>query len=78
LYLDYLVRYLRQLKDNNHVVFAARLASHDIGEPVYEKDSSGQSVIEIDKTIRQAHGYLSKQGITDSGCPGHKEFEKVN
>jgi hypothetical protein len=66
LYVDYLVRYLRQLKDNNHIVYAALLALHNIGEPVYEKDSSGQSLIEIDKNIRQAHGYLSKQGITDS------------
>ena len=66
LYIDYLVRHVRQLKDNNHVVYAALLALHDIGEPVYENNSSGKSVIEIDKNIRQAHEYLSRQGIIDS------------
>lgn len=66
LFVDYLTRYLRQLKDNNYVVYATLLALHDIGESVYEKNSSGQSVIEIDKNIRQAHEYLSRQGIIDS------------
>jgi hypothetical protein len=49
------------------------LTSHDIGEPVYEKDSSGRAVIEINKTIPQAHGHFSKPGITDSWWPGPKE-----
>jgi hypothetical protein len=61
------------LKGNNYVVYAALLTSHDIGEPVYEKDSSGRAVIEINKTIPQAHGHFSKPGITDSWWPGPKE-----
>ena len=52
LYVDYLVQYLRQLeKDSNHVVYAALLALHDIGEPVRENNSSGQSLIEMDKGV---------------------------
>jgi hypothetical protein len=51
LYVDYLVQDLRQLKDNNHVVYAALLALHDIGEPVRENNSSGQSLIEMDKGV---------------------------
>jgi hypothetical protein len=39
------------LKDNNDVVYAALLALHDIGEPVRKKNSSGQSLIEMDKGV---------------------------
>jgi hypothetical protein len=50
------------MKDNRYVVYAALSASHDIGEPVYEKDSSRQAVIEIAKTIRQAQHTSLKKG----------------
>ena len=45
------MQYLRQLKDNNHVICAALLALRDIGEPVRGKNPSGPSVIEMDKGV---------------------------
>ena len=38
------------------MVYAALVAFDDIGEPCLRKDSSGQSVMKIDKPIRQAYG----------------------
>jgi hypothetical protein len=67
LYVDYLARYLRQLKDSNGVVYAALLALSEIEEPVYERrpdGSSSQGLIDVDKNIRQAHKYLEKHKIT--------------
>jgi hypothetical protein len=66
LYLDYLARYLQQLKASNAVVYAALLALSEIGEPVFERHQDGtssQSLIDVDKNIRQAHGYLEKHQI---------------
>jgi hypothetical protein len=66
LYVDYLARYLRQLKGSNGVVYTALLALSEIGEPVYERSldaTSSQSLIDVDKNIRQAHRYLEKHQI---------------
>jgi hypothetical protein len=66
LYVDYLARYLQQLKGSNSVVHAALLALSEIDEPVYERSSDGtssQSLIDVDKNIRQAHQYLEKHQI---------------
>lgn len=66
LYVDYLARYLQQLKASNGVVYAALLALSEIGEPVYERRQDGtssQSVIDVDENIRQAHQYLEKHRI---------------
>jgi len=66
LYVDYLARYLRLLKDSNRVVYAALLALREIGEPVNERGPDGassQSLIDVDRNIRQAHKYLEKHQI---------------
>jgi hypothetical protein len=66
LFVDYLARYLQQLKASNGVVHAALLALSEIGEPVYERHQDGassQSVTDVDKNIRQAHRYLEMHQI---------------
>ena len=66
LYVDYLTRYLRQLKASNGVVYAALQALSEIEEPVYEQNPDGtssQSLVDVDKNIRQAHRYLEKNQI---------------
>jgi hypothetical protein len=66
LYVDYLARHLRQLKDSNGVVYAALLALSEIGESIYERSpdgSSSQGVVYADKNIRQADRYLEKHRI---------------
>jgi hypothetical protein len=65
-YVDYLTQYLKQLKWSNGVVYAALLALDGLDEEVYEKNPNGgssQSVIDVDKNIRQAHRYLQKLGV---------------
>jgi hypothetical protein len=66
LYVDYLARYLRQLKDCNGVVYAALLALSELDEPVYERRSDGsssQGLTDVDKNMRQASRYLEKHQI---------------
>ena len=66
LYVDYLARYLMQLKGSNGVVYAALLALDELDENVYEKNPDGstsQSVMDVDKNIRQAHQFLEKLGV---------------
>jgi hypothetical protein len=66
LYVDYLARHLRQLKDSNGVVYAALLALSEVDESVYERrpdGSSSQGLVNVDKNIRQAHRYLEKHQI---------------
>jgi|SRR5579859_964558 len=66
LYLSYLERYSRQLKDCNHVVYSVLDGLNRLGEDVYEPNERGgssQSVIDINKNVRQAHRYLAGMGI---------------
>jgi hypothetical protein len=66
LYVSYLEQYLHQLKDCNGVVYSALNALSRLGEDVYERNERGgisQSLIEIDKNVRQAHRYLASMGI---------------
>lgn len=55
LYVSYLDRYLRQLKDCNHVVYSTL--------NWLSRGGSSQSAIEVDNNIRQAHRYLGSLGI---------------
>lgn len=69
LYVEYLERYLRVLKDCNRTVYSCLNALDRLEENVYETEagrSTGQSLIEIDKNVRQANRYLASQGITQS------------
>lgn len=69
LYIDFLVKFLKQTKASNGVVHSALLALDDLGEPVFEREPSGrtsQSVIDVDKNIRQANRYLQLRGIVTS------------
>jgi len=66
LYVDYLARYLESLKASNGVVYQALIALDNIGEPVRERNPDGtssQSVIDVDKNIRQAPRYLKGNQI---------------
>lgn len=66
LYVSYLERYSRQLKDCNHVVYSVLNGLNRLGEDAYERSEgavSSQSVIDIDKNVRQAHRYLASMGI---------------
>jgi hypothetical protein len=66
LYVSYLEQYLRQLKDCNGVVYSALNALSRLDEDVYERNERGgssQSLIEVDQNIRQAHRYLTNEGI---------------
>jgi hypothetical protein len=77
LYVDYLVQYLRQLeKDSNHVVYAALLALHDIGEPIYKKYFSGQSVIEIDKTFVRFTDISQNRRLLTLGDPDIENLKR--
>ena len=66
LYVSYLEQYLRHLKDCNGVVYSTLNALSRLDEDVYERNERGgssQSLIEVDQNIRQAHRYLTNEGI---------------
>lgn len=67
LYIDFLATFLKQTKASNGVIHSALLALDDLGEPVFERSPDGgtsQSVIDVDKNIRQADRYLQLRGIS--------------
>ena len=68
-YLENLAQHLRKLKASNSVVYSALLGLETLGESVYERNpksgSTSQSLIEVDKNIRQAHKYLETLGIIE-------------
>jgi|HubBroStandDraft_1064217.scaffolds.fasta_scaffold72082_1 hypothetical protein len=64
LWLDYLAKYLEGLMAANGVVHTALSALHDLGEPVFERNFSGNSLVEVERNIERAHRYLHERGIT--------------
>jgi hypothetical protein len=64
LWVDYLAKYLEQMKAANGVVHTALGALHDLGEPVFENNFSGRSVTEIERNVDRAQRYLHERGIT--------------
>jgi len=64
LWVDYLAKYLENLKAANGVVYTALGALHDLGEPVFESNFSGRSLTEVERSIDRAQRYLDERGIT--------------
>ncbi|HEV2196122.1 MAG TPA: hypothetical protein VGR55_11105 [Candidatus Acidoferrum sp.] len=67
LYIDFLATFLKQTKASSGVIHSALLALDDLGEPVFDRSPDGgtsQSVIDVDKNIRQADRYLQLRGIS--------------
>ena len=66
IYFDNLQKSLELLKVHNGVVYQCLIALDYLKEDVLERDEKGgssQSLIEVDKNIRQAHNYLLKHNI---------------
>jgi hypothetical protein len=69
LYIEYLQKYLQMLLLYNSGVFQILLALGDIDEDTFEWDLdlssefTTQSLMEVDKNIRQARSYLEKNNI---------------
>jgi hypothetical protein len=63
LWIDYLAKYLEQVKAANGVVHTALGALHDLGEPVFESNFSGRSVTEVERNVDRAQRYLHERGI---------------
>lgn len=66
LYVDYLARYAKELKDSNRVMYAALIALRDLGEPVFKSREGGKSsysVNDVTENVRQADRYLEKRQI---------------
>jgi hypothetical protein len=68
LYSKYLKQSLENLKINNGIVYQCLLALGDIEEDVLEREgnSSSQSLMDIEKNVRQADNYLRKKDIITS------------
>ncbi len=67
-YEENLVQHLRKLKASNSAVYSALQGLDTLGESVYEVNPGGgssQSLIDVDKNIRQAHKYLQALGIVE-------------
>ena len=67
-YLENLIEHLRKLKASNSVVYSALLGLQTLGESVFETNPQGgssQSLIQVDKNIRQANKYLQSLGIVE-------------
>ncbi|HET9994474.1 MAG TPA: hypothetical protein VFQ18_03620 [Candidatus Acidoferrum sp.] len=65
IYVEYLAEHLSKLKESNSVVHSALLGLDNVGESVYEKNPGGgssQSLIDVDKNIRQANKFLLNLG----------------
>jgi hypothetical protein len=63
-WVDYLAKYLDELKAANGVVYTALGALHDLGEAVFESNFSGRSLTEVERNVDRAHRYLHDRGIT--------------
>ena len=65
IFVEYLAEHLRKLKESNSVIYSALIGLDNLGEQVFERDLVGgscQSLIEVDKNIRQANKYLLDLG----------------
>ena len=64
LWLDYLAKYLEELKAANGVVYAALGALDDLGEPVFEQSNFSRSLVDVERNVHRAERYLHERGIT--------------
>ena len=65
IFVRYLSEHFNKLRESNSVVYSALCGLRNLGESVYEKNPDGgssQSLIEVDKNIRQANKYLLEVG----------------
>jgi hypothetical protein len=61
-----LERGVRQMVESNGLVFQALCALDNLGEVVFERDDRGgssQSLLEVEKNLRQARAYLERRGV---------------
>jgi hypothetical protein len=61
-----LERGVRRVAEGNGLVFQALCALDNLGEDVFEKDDRGgssQSLLEVEKNLRQARAYLERRGV---------------
>jgi hypothetical protein len=61
-----LERGVRQLIEANRLVFQALCCLDNVGQDVFERDDRGgssQSLLEVEKNLRQARAYLERRGV---------------
>lgn len=64
LWVDYLAKYLGELKAASGVVHTALLTLNDLGEPVFESNFSRGDVLELERNVDRAQRYLHERGIS--------------
>lgn len=65
-YREYLQKFAGDLLAANEAVFQCLIALDNCREPVFERDAQGrgsQSILEIEKNLRQARAYLAKHEV---------------